>query len=151
MSRWGINKHREEAISCAPQKTETFLTRHVRLITFLVCITVFLFLFWPIAMPEMRKLSHEGDLRSQMTVSDVLRIADLGTRLQASELDQYVGTKVEMDYGDYYYIDVEPHYQMLAVFHKDTGLLLFCHLSDKVTDEKIDLLKNDAEDFLKQK
>ena len=148
MSRWKKELQQEEP-SYTVSKTETFFTRHVRLITCLVCIAVFMVLFWPIAMPEMHKFSHEGDIRPKMTVNDVVRISGMGNRFTEAEAAKYVGIQTDTDYENYYYIDVEPHYQVLAVFDKDTKLLLFCQLSNQETDEKIDLMKDDVEAFLK--
>lgn len=156
MSRWKKESVQQNAPGAANStysvcKTETFFTRHARLLTFLTCIAVFLLLFWPIAMPEMRTLSHEGDRRPQMTQNDVLNVAKLGSRFTESQASKYLGNKMVTDYENYYYIDVEPHFQMLAVYDKDTKVLLFCQLFNEKTGEKIDVLKGNVAAFMQQK
>ena len=133
-----------------PQKTETFFTRHVRLITFLVCITLFLLAFWPIAMPQIRSFYHKGDLRPPMSENDVIQVSRIGYQLREAQIAQYISNKVDMGYSNYYYVDVEGEYELLAGFAKDTGLLIFCHLSNRETDEKIDVLKGDVQAFFNQ-
>ena len=130
-------------------KTENFFSRNVRLITFLCCITVFLAIFGPIAVLEARDyLTRDYDTRPQMTLKDVIELSDLKDKLTASHIEKYACDKNQEKDGCYYYIDIEPHYQVLAVSDKNTGKLLYCQLADFETGETVDVLTEDVRAFL---
>ena len=58
-------------------KTENFFSRNVRLITFLICVSVFLAFFVPIVAYEVVDyLADARDNRPEMTMSDVLRLSE---------------------------------------------------------------------------
>lgn len=128
-----------------------FLEDHARLITFLICVALFLAVFWPIAMPEGRDVYSNRAQLPYMTANDLFYLAKLKSGISESLLTQYVHDRVQTTYEVYYFIPVEPHYEALVVFGRDTKLLLLFHISNTETDQKIDALQDDVKAFLNVK
>ena len=130
-----------------PPKHYGFLEEHARLITFLLCVALFLAVFWPIAMPTGREIySNRAELPS-MTAQELLYLAELKSGLSESMITKYAHDRVQTTYEIYYFIPVDPHYEALIVFGRDTKLLLFFHVSNTETDQKIDALKDNVKAF----
>ena len=130
-------------------KTENFFTRNVRLITFLICVTVFLALFIPIAAIEtIDYFRNMGDTRPQMTISDVVRLSKQNGRISEQQIENFKSEEKVKSNVTYYYIDIEPHYQVLAISDNTTNMLIYCQLTNFDTGETADMLLDDIEAFL---
>lgn len=122
-----------------------FINNHIRLVTFLVVISLFLAVFIPIAYYESRDFFDDhGDTRPAMTTGDLILLADdagKGT-LKPEDFTKYKCIEMEMSDAKYayYMIEVEPSYRVLVGFNKDTNKLLYFVMSDSATDEEIDIL-----------
>lgn len=141
--------------------TETFFTRHVRLITFLVCIAVFLVFFGPVSVFTVKGiLDRRADTRREMTVEDVIALADKPRRTlgdltvfegQKSEKTVPVrdgsGGTSERNAGTYYYVTVESRYLLSGVTKPDSDELVYLTLSDYRSGESVDLLTGDVRAF----
>ena len=139
---------RKEVVDTAG-KTETFFTRNVRLITFLICIAVFFALFGPISVFQIHRYIQENrvDPRPRMTVEEVSDVADRANNLRMSEFDKYAGTLEEGEMGDVQYalyrLPVDETYRLSVGFDKQTGKLFYLTLADTVRYEKLDLFLQD--------
>lgn len=132
-------------------KTENFFTRNVRLITFLVCVGVFVALFGPIAMMEADNyLENENDSKYTMTLENVLTLAKQNGYISASQIKDYANRQNETEDEIYYYIDIEPNYFLFAVADKNSQMLLYCDLSNLDTGKSVDVLKGDVKAFLEE-
>lgn len=125
-----------------------FLEEHARLITFLLCVALFLAIFWPIAMPQERERYSNRHELPYMTSSELVYLAGLKSGISESMVSKYVHDRVQTTYEIYYFIPINPHYEALVVFARDTKLLLFFHISNTETDQKIDALKEDVRSFI---
>jgi hypothetical protein len=156
MSRWkkeydenGYEIHTGRERADTKGKTENFFSRNVKLITFLCCIAVFLLIFGPIAVLEARDyLTRDYDTRPQMTLNDAIMLSDQNGNIRATQVEKFAGEKKVNPDGFYYYIDIEPHYQLLAVADKNTGMLIYCQIANLDTGETVDVLKEDVRAFL---
>ena len=134
-------------------KTENFFTRNVRLITFLICVGVFLALFVPIVAYEVVDyLSEARDTRPDMTLNDVVRLSSQNGKISESQVQEFKSSSVDVKAnGIYYYFDVSPHYHVLAVADKNTKMLIYCQLTNFETGETADMLTDDIPAFLNKK
>lgn len=142
-------------------KTETFFTRHVRLITFLICIAVFGVTLLPVLLwgpnDPIELLSSCGEKRGTdtMTVEDLRAVAKKSKDLRMSDLDRFLGDKSEGEQQSMrytiYHIDVGEHYLLTASFNSATGGVYYLVLTDVRTDAVLDLLESPGQldDFLK--
>lgn len=125
-----------------------FLEEHARLITFLLCVALFLAIFWPIAMPEKLERYSNSDNLPYMTSDELIYLAGLKSGVSESVITKYVHDRVQTTYEVYYFLPVDPHYEALIVFDRDTKLLLFFHVSNTETDQKIDALTENVKAFI---
>ena len=155
MSYWNKREHSAQETETpkkqVPKKTESFFSRNVRTITFLICITLFLIAFVPIAVLEAYDyLSKLGDVRPDMTLIDVIALSDRDGAISVSQISGFSGTESKGDDTTYYYFDIEPYYTVLAVADNDTKMLLYCQLANLETGETVDVLKEDVRAFLEE-
>ena len=136
-------------------KTETFWTRNVRLITFLICITVFLAIFGPWSIHRIYQyVTEQADSRTEMTVSDLYALARSPQTVRPSDLDRFIGEvgSNELDGIRYsvYQIDIGDRYFLMASFETRTARPYYMTLTDIRTQESLDLLKDSKklEEFL---
>ena len=138
-------------------KTETFLTRNVRLITFLICMAVFFSVFGPLSIFHIRRYIEENreDPRDEMTLADLRYVAENLKTLRTSYLDKFEGEFGENDMGGITYaiyrIPIEERYTLSVSFDRDKNHLFYCTLIDSNGNKRLDLLTDaaDLEDFLK--
>lgn len=129
-------------------KPEGFASRNVKVITFAVCIAVFLLLFGPVNVFLLKKMSHvdqTGDVK--MTESDMRSLSSLGTGLTMSELKRFEGSFSESDLNAIYTIQFD-HYLLYAVEDVKTGKLAVCLLTDVSTGDSVNVLNGDVAAFL---
>lgn len=137
----------------AAGKTETFFTRHVRLITFLICTGVFLVLFLPMAIFGIDMVIDwaERDERPQMTVEDVIRLSETNRDLYLSDLTVYEGELSEFEYETHYVIEIAPRYYLRAVAELNTNKIVYFQMVNFDNDQRVDVLKEDVRAFLNMK
>ena len=147
-------------------KTETFFTRNVKLITFLICLGVFLALFGPISVFTVKKyLEEKEDTRPIMTESELLVLSELDRDLYFSDLKGYKGRedihsqKYKVNVADgteireketeiWYYIDIGENYSGLAIADIQTEKIIYFQISNRQTQWKADVLTDDIRSFL---
>ena len=144
-------------------KTETFWTRNVKLIAFLVTVAVLL------GIPTVYFLVKDYkpvDTRPQMTLSQLKELASRPTEIGVDELEKYCGEREERQVDGvtvevYYYLTVEDRSHLDAVkvlvpnaagstvtVGKDTvagAQLAYLCVYDRITHERLDLLSKKAD------
>ncbi len=141
----------EEQLVQSAGQTETFWTRNVRAITFLICIAVFLAFFGPVSVFTVSRLIRsrtDGRNKPIMTVSECVRLAEDPTAVTFEILSGYRGRKSETDSVENYYIEFGD-YLMLATRNKTTKEVLVI-LENFDTRERIDFLKDDVQSFFER-
>lgn len=147
-------------------KTETFFTRHVRLITFLICLAVFLVFFGPISVFTIRSwIEEKNDTRIPMTEEDLLALSQLDRKLYFSDISRFRGEKdinmqkykVDLANGTeireepvelYYYINIGDRYTALAIADFETEEIIYFRVNDRKRHIHADLLTDDIYLFL---
>ncbi len=126
---------------------ESFASRHVKTITFLICLGVLLALFGPVSIFHIyRSMDREAE-GIVMTEADLLSLASLGERLTMKDLTKFQGKMGENDSRTTFYIYYED-YILFAVENKKTGMLDFCMLTHSASEESIDIRKDNVRAFL---
>ena len=136
-------------------KTETFFTRNVKLITFLICITV---IFSPFVVVYIQDTVEAKRLenRPEMTVENLIAIAERGNDLRQRDLEKFVEYReeVEMQGMKYasYRIPVLHEKDLYLSISFDASLDYIFHLNlmDMDTRAELDLLSeaDKLEEFL---
>lgn len=136
-------------------KTENFFTRNVRLITFLICIGVFLAIFGPLSVFHIYQyVTEQSDTRAEMTVDDLRALAVSPKTVRPEDLDKFLGEVGSNTVGDLrcevYQIDVGERYFLIASFESANQKPFYMTLTDVETHEELDLLEdhNKLEEFL---
>ena len=134
----------------AEEKPESFASKHAKTITFWVCLAVLLATIGPFSVfwlhDQFEKVTEEQNGKT-MTAEAVVALASLGERLTMENLKAYEGESSESEYREYYYIYFE-HYILLAVRDTRLNRLDFCTLTDKNTQDSIDIRTDDVAAFL---
>lgn len=134
------------------QKTESFVTRNVKLITFLSVILVFLAIFGPFSIFRIHEyIQEKRAAEGQISLEEIVAISDLERDVYLSELFKYTGERRDNDLFMLYYMDVEENYLMLATAEKPAGKIRHLHLTNLSTGESIDVLRDDVRAFLNLK
>ena len=127
---------------------ENFFSKHVRLITFLITVGVFLVLFMPLAIPEIKEYwGQYADMRDPMTIQRLVVLSEQDA-IAERQLTEYKSKVDDSEYETYYYFDIDPHYQVIAVVDKNTRLVIYCNLLNEKTGERIDVLQADLRAYL---
>ena len=133
-------------------KTESFFTRNVRTITFLVTLGLFLVVFIPIAILEAKEyFGQDADARPQMQLTDVIRFSESPSGVTPAQLKAYACVELaDMGevYESFYEFQIEPHYRMLAVINNNTGNVTYLTISNVKTNEDADVLEDDIRAFI---
>lgn len=126
-------------------KTETFFTRHVKLLAFLLTLTLFLAAFTPLAILEARDyFSKKGDNRPEMTTTDLILLMDRKSTLTLDDFTAYVGREMEAGEGDYryYYIEVSGGYLLTVAANRASGRVEMCLLRADGREDTLDLMSD---------
>ncbi len=132
-------------------KTETFFTRHVRLLTFLATVTAFLVIVGPFLVLEATDYwGHEGDSRPAMTTQDLIKLSEQNQGITLRQLTQFAcdESKMEQQGITIVTIDIEPHYILMAGANNNTGRLEYCEVTSDKTGERVDVLTEDVRAFM---
>ena len=144
-------------------KTENFFTRNVKPITFFVCVAVFLAFFGPLTVFTIANyIKEKQDTRPVMSEEELLKLSELDRDLYFSDIEDFKGLKdiksIALPSADggtqlkeveiYYYFDGGEQYSALAIAEIDTEKIIYFRLSNKRTQWKADVLKDDIGSFL---
>ena len=151
-------KHKDTA-----GKTENFFTRNVRVITFVICIAVFLAFFGPLTVFTVAKyIKGQQDTRPIMSEEELIELSELDRDLYYSDIKKFKGTEdiksiaLPSENGGtqlkeveiYYYFEVGEHYSALAIAEIDTEKIVYFQLSNTKNQWRADVLKDDVRSFL---
>ena len=136
-------------------KTETFFTRNVKLITFLICITV---IFSPFVVVYIQDTVEAKRLenRPEMTVENLIAIAERGNDLRQRDLEKFVEYREEvemqgMKYASYRIPVLHERELYLSIsFDMSMDYVFYVNLTDLDTRAELDLLSeaDKLEEFL---
>ena len=144
-------------------KTENFLSRNVKLITFLICLGVFLAFFGPLTIFKIiAYIEERKDTRPVMSEEELITLSELDRDLYYSDIKGFKGTEdirsitvsvmgggtATREVEIYYYFDVGENYTALAIAEIDTGKIIYFQLSNKNNQWRADVLKDDIRSFL---
>ena len=131
------------------QKTENFFSTHVRLITFLITLSVFLFGFLLLEIPNIKeRWGQYADMRDPMTIQRLVVLSEQESGISERQIKEYKSKVDEGEYEIYYYFDIEPHYEVIAVVDKNTRLVIYCTLLNESNGDKVDVLTEDLRAYL---
>ena len=129
-------------------KTENFFSSHVRLITFLVTVAVFLVFFIPLAIPGIKEYwGQYADMRDPLTL-DRLVVLSEQSAISKKQISEYKSRTDDAEYETYYYFDIEPYYTVIAVVNKESDLVIYCKLLNEETGETVNVLDEDLRAYL---
>lgn len=136
-------------------KTETFFSRNVKLITFLICVAIILSPFVITYIQDVMETRREAEL-PKMTVDELVFIAERGNDLRQMDLSGYEDYREEIDMQGMKYAS----YRIPVLHEKDLYLsisfdmtmdyVFYVNLTDLDTREELDLLSqaDQIEEFL---
>lgn len=138
-------------------KTETFATRNVKLITFLVCLAVFLVFLGPLSVwriSEMVNAKKEAEaIEAQMPIGALLAVADKGAAATWSDFRKYEKSESINDKDGYVgwtlQIRNEPFYVIVGGYGTKTAPQTI-RVYSLITGESVDLLGDDVHAFVEQ-
>ena len=140
-------------------KTESFFTRNVKLITFLICIAVFLGIFGPLSVFHIYQYyvevqedasyvdMTEDDLRALAKRANVLTEKDFERFTREDGGEWEVGPKT----GRMFYIQIGERYLLSCMVEKESKSVVYLKLLDDESEKTYDLLdvKVDIDEILK--
>ena len=136
-------------------KTETFFTRNVKLITFLICVAIILS---PFVITYIKDVIEEKRLenRPEMTVDELVLIAERGKDLRQRDFEKFKDYREEvemqgMKYASYRIPLLHERNCYLSVsFDMNMDYVFYVNLIDLDTHEELDLLSyaDQLEEFL---
>ena len=133
-------------------KTETFWTRHIKLITFLIVIAVFLALFGPYNVFDLAKsINEKREIEGRITMEEVIALGDLRGTIYLKQLTKYSGELSDLQQLSMYTMDIDDRYMLIATAEKPSGRVIYLHLNDRQTKQTIDIRAEDVRAFLNQK
>ena len=129
-----------EEIDTAGQ-TETFWTRNVRLLNFLICVAVFLVAFGPYSVFQISSCIAENRLEGEeMTVMDVWDLAQIRENLRLKDFECYTRSKSEGEDILYYTIVVEDTYLVMVGAPSRRSPLTYFTVSRMDNDRTVDVM-----------
>lgn len=129
-------------------KTETFFTRHVKLITFLCTVGVFLAIFGPIMVLEAREYyGQDKDARPEMTMYDMILLSEQKP-MRVEQLTKFACVESDADGQNTTVIRLEidgGRYMAVATADTMTGVVVECLIQDMEgdSDDRWDAVKDD--------
>ena len=136
-------------------KTETFFSRNVKLITFLICVAIILSPFVITYIQDVMETRREAEL-PQMTVDELVFIAERGNDLRQMDLSKYEDYREEIDMQGMKYASYripvlhEKELYLSISFDMTMDYVFYVNLTDLDTREELDLLScaDQIEEFL---
>ena len=132
-----------------PQK-ESFFAAHVKLITFLIVIGLFLLICGPIFVMSAVEYWGAGmDTRPKMTTTDVITISEWDQTLELKQITQYACREKVGQHEIHVTVEIEPHYTMVVRADKNTRVVIYCELLNNDTNEQLNVLTDDIRAYIK--
>ena len=136
-------------------KTETFFSRNVKLITFLICVAIILSPFVITYIQDVMETRREAEL-PKMTVDELVFIAERGNDLRQMDLSKYEDYREEIDmhgmkYASYLIPVLHEKELYLSIsFDMTMDYVFYVNLTDLDTRKELDLLSraDQIEEFL---
>lgn len=136
-------------------KTETFFSRNVKLITFLICVAIILSPFVITYIQDVMETRREAEL-PKMTVDELVFIAERGNDLRQRDLSGYEDYREEIDMQGMKYASYripvlhEKELYLSISFDMTMDYVFYVNLTDLDTREELDLLScaDQIEEFL---
>lgn len=141
-----LKKGSDEDLEESP---EGFASKHVKSITFFICLGVLLALIGPYSVFYIYERYQEKQAESgtEMQVADLVALSKKGPGLKLEDITVYRGDRGENDLRITYNVMVD-HYVLFAVHNKESKSLDFCLLTDSKTGDSIDIRADDVQAFL---
>ena len=137
------------AVSGAKEKpdtageTETFWTRNVKLITFLICLFLFLAFFGPVSVFHIVDCAQESrEARNAMTVEEVLTFADQRRSLSITQFEDYEGDEQNWGFGTYYFINAGENFRITVGSEISNGAVTYFTVTKRSTGEIMDVMES---------
>ena len=121
-------------------ETETFWTRNVRLLTFLICTAVFLAFLGPWSVFQIKSCMEEQERGSELTVDAVIELADRRLALKLSDFEEYRKTVSEGEDTVLYTIEIGAEYLVMVGATDEKSTLTCFTVSVIRSDETVDVL-----------
>lgn len=136
-------------------KTETFFSRNVKLITFLICVAIILSPFVITYIQDVMETRREAEL-PKMTVDELVFIAERGNDLRQRDLSGYEDYREEIDMQGMKYASYripvlhEKELYLSISFDMAMDYVFYVNLTDLDTRKELDLLScaDQIEEFL---
>ena len=136
-------------------KTETFFSRNVKLITFLICVAIILSPFVITYIQDVMETRREAEL-PKMTVDELVFIAERGNDLRQMDLSKYEDYREEIDMQGMKYASYripvlhEKELYLTISFDMTMDYVFYVNLTDLDTRKELDLLSraDQIEEFL---
>ena len=123
-------------------RTENFVTRNVKLITFLICVAVILSPFVITYIKDVMDAHREAE-RLEMTVDELVLIAEKGKNLRQSDLSKFEDYRekieTQWDFATYR-IPVLHEQDIVLSIGFEAGVAFYMNLTNMDTHEELDLL-----------
>lgn len=132
-------------------KTESFGSRNVKTITFIVVVAVFLCIFIPIGVigiGDFTDLFDPAKKLPEMTLEDVVALSERTDTLFLDDVSCFRGEEGEWNIGMVYTIGIGEDYILRAVASHVDSRLESCFLYNLNTGDKVDVLEDDVRAFL---
>lgn len=131
----------------AEEKPESFASRHVKVITFIVCMAVFFVLCGPVNVFWLWQRKHDGYVDGiPMTQADLIRLSEQENLRTIADLQKYEGQRSDGENRIFYTIEFD-HYILLCIGDKNTMQVLTCSLEDTETEDQVDVLTGNVRAF----
>ena len=138
-------------------KTETFMTRNVKLITFLVCLAVFLVFLGPLSVwriSEIIKDKQQAEaIEAQMPIGALLAVADKGSAASWKDFRAFDKSESVNDKDGYVswtlQVKNEPFYVIVGGYGTKNPPQTI-HVYSLVTGEHVDLFRDDVHAFVEE-
>ena len=140
-----LNEQNQAALR--EETPEGFASRNVKVITFVVCLAIFLILFGPVNIFWLQKQKQAGEVNGAvMTEADAIRLSSLGKNLRLEDLRQFEGTLNESDSVTIYTVLFDD-YVLMAMAPAGDEQIDVCTLTHIDTEEQVDLMTGDVRAF----
>ena len=147
MSRWKKEQNVESTATQKTGSTESFFSRHVKLITFLATVGVFLAIFGPIFVLEAKDyFGQDEDTRPEMKLYDLVLLSEQEGGIALKQLTQYACMETTSDDGSVVVVKIsfaDDRYMVIATADKNTGMVVECQVLDNDTNQQLDVLNDD--------
>ena len=130
------------------QRKDSFVANHIRLITFLSVVGVFLLVFGSIFVMNARQW-FSGDTRPAMTKRDVVLLSSmkLDTGIPVDRVTQYQCKETVGQSHIEVILEVEPDYTVVIEAHPNTKIITAGRLINNKRNETKDIFEDDIEAY----